>query len=41
MNNLKVALFPRVNCRLSANEKADGEYITMYNNSGYYSIHIQ
>ena len=26
VNNLWVALFPRINCRLSANEKTDGEY---------------
>ena len=26
MNNLKVALFPRINCRLLASEKTDGDY---------------
>ena len=26
VNNLKVALFPRINCRLLANEKTDGDY---------------
>ena len=26
VNNLQVALFPRINCRLSANEKTDGDY---------------
>ena len=25
VNNLKVALFPRINCRLLANEKTDGD----------------
>ena len=26
MNNLLVALFPRINCRLLANEKTDGDH---------------
>ena len=31
MNNLLVALFPRINCRLLANEKTDGDY-NVFNN---------
>ena len=32
MNNLSVALIPRINCRLLANEKTDSDYnVQQYN----------
>ena len=34
LNYLEVALFPKINCRLLANDKTDGDY-NIYNTSGF------